>query len=417
MIRLVLPIGMLLLGVALLLLGSGALNTLLALRSEAEGYTAQLIGLIMSAYFLGFLIGTYTALPLINRIGHIRAFAFCAAMAACATLLYSLWVNPWWWLLLRVITGVSLVTLYTVIESWLSEQTPAAQRGKVFAVYMVVHLGALALAQQLILLGDVRGYALFAIAGCLTCAALMPITWTRLAQPAATDTTRLSPRQLYALAPVGVVATVLSGLAMSGFWGLGAVYAGRIGLGAAEVAAFMSIAIIGGAVLQWPIGHYSDRVDRRSVLLFTAVGASAAAVLMVMLSYAGWLVMVAAFIYGGFAFSVYPLAVAHVGDHLKPEEMIAGISGLLLLNGIGAALGPALAGALMTHVGVHALPLYFCAVQGLLAVSVVMFVRRRAVDTVDHTSHFLPMLRTTPTVLEMLPDTEGTTEASATNTN
>ena len=65
----------LLVGVALLLMGSGLLGTLLAVRGGLEGFGDQTLGLIMSGYFVGFFLGTYLAPGLIQRIGHIRAFA------------------------------------------------------------------------------------------------------------------------------------------------------------------------------------------------------------------------------------------------------------------------------------------------------------------------------------------------------
>ncbi|MFT6858101.1 MAG: MFS family permease, partial [Thalassolituus oleivorans] len=137
MLQLIAPIGSLLTGVSLLLLGSGLLNTLLAIRGGAAGYDSSTMGLIMSGYFVGFFVGTFIALPMIRRVGHIRVFALCAAVASVSVMLHQLIINPWVWVGLRVLTGISLVILYTVIESWLNAQTPANQRGKVFAVYMV----------------------------------------------------------------------------------------------------------------------------------------------------------------------------------------------------------------------------------------------------------------------------------------
>lgn len=107
----------LLLGVALLLTGSGLLGTLLAVRGDQAGFGARALGLIMSGYFAGFFVGTFFAPPLIRRIGHIRAFAFYAALAAIAVLLHPIWLNAWGWGVLRLVTGAALVGLYTVIES------------------------------------------------------------------------------------------------------------------------------------------------------------------------------------------------------------------------------------------------------------------------------------------------------------
>ncbi|MBP8885412.1 MAG: MFS transporter, partial [Pseudomonas sp.] len=308
MLSLIAPISSLLSGVALLLLGNGLLNTLLTLRGVAEGYSTTMLGLIMSGYFVGFLLGTWLATPLVRRIGHIRAFACCAALAAIAALLHLLLIDPWVWLLLRVLYGLALVTLYMVIESWLNAKAPNEKRGQVFALYMAVNLGALALAQQLLHLADPVQFTLFAIAAILISAALMPITLTRQAQPSLPETPPSNLRQLWNIAPLAIVAAGLSGLAMGGFWGMAPVYASLAGFDTSGVGLLMTATILGGALLQWPIGIYSDRHDRRQVLLWVVILAVALALIMSLLPAGPWL-LGAIFIWGGLAFAIYPIAV------------------------------------------------------------------------------------------------------------
>ncbi|HAG96327.1 MAG: MFS transporter [Pseudomonadales bacterium] len=411
-----LPIGALLLGVALLLLGGGLLNTLLAIRGGLEGYSDSSMGWIMSGYFVGFFIGTFLALPIIQRIGHIRTFAFCAAIAACSVLLHVLLVNPVGWLLLRVVTGSSLVILYTVIESWLNGYTPSEQRGKVFSIYMVVNLGSLALAQQLLRLDSPSAFTLFALGAILVTLSVLPVTWTRLAQPEVSKVSKVKYGDLYRVAPVAMAGALLSGLAMGAFWGMSAVYGRRIGLDSNSVATFISCAIVGGALLQFPLGRYSDTHDRRKVLAVVCCGAALAALLLALLSMAGQWVMLAIALYGGMAFAVYPVCVAHLSDHLDAESMLSGSSGILLLHGVGAAIGPALAGQLMGVLGPQALPIYFVCMQMLLAVFTAVHLRKKVEDPSEHPSHFMPMVRTTPTALEMLPDEEITSAPETAST-
>lgn len=401
---LIAPISSLLGGVALLLLGHGLLNTLLTLRGVAEGYSTGMIGLLMSGYFAGFLIGTWLAPSLIRRIGHIRTFAFYAALAAVAVLVHVLIVNPWVWLVLRVLYGVSLVTLYMVIESWLNAQVSGEKRGQVFALYMAVNLGALAAAQQLLSLDTPMNFTLFALAAILISSALMPITLTRQAQPSLPDMPATDLLQLARIAPLPLMAAGISGLTLGGFWGLAPVYASQVGFDAAGVGLLMSITILGGAVLQWPIGLFSDKHDRRVVLLWVvAIAAVLALVITPILS--GSLLLGLMFLWGGLAFSIYSIAVAQMVDQLHPDEILSGSSGLLLANGFGAAFGPVAAGGLMHLFGHIALPLFFAVSLGILAIY--SFWRpRRVVDLVTEPhGHFTPMLRTSHTVLELMPDT------------
>ena len=403
MLPLIVPVIALLAGVALLLLGTGLLNTLLAVRGMLEGYQDSSMGLIMSGYFAGFFLGTFLALPLIQRMGHIRAFAFCAALVSCSVLLHALFIHPLAWGLSRVLTGTALVMLYTIIESWLNAQTPAEQRGRVFSVYMIVNLIALALAQQLLRLGDPADFSLFALAAILVSMSLLPVTWTRVRQPEVQDVQRLKLTTLYRTAPVALSAAALSGLAMGAFWGMGAMYAARLGLDDHGVATFVTCAILGGAVMQFPLGRYSDHHDRRRVLAVVAGMAVLAALLMMVTQSGRWL-MPAIVLYGGMAFAVYPLAVAHLVDHLEGPDILAGGSALLLVHGVGAATGPALAGWLMTITGPRALPVYFAVVQGLLLLVAVRNLQEKETESPESPAPFVPMVRTTPTVLEMLPE-------------
>jgi MFS family permease len=404
MLRTLRPIASLLGGTALLLLGTGLLNTLIPLRGGAFGYSTTLLGALTSAYFAGYFIGTFAIPPLVQRIGHIRAFAFCTACVACLVLLHALSPNPLLWLLLRLLAGAALVGLYTIIESWLNAQAPPAQRGGVFAAYMVVNLGALALAQQLLRIGG-QPFVLFAVVALLLCAAMLPVVLTRQRQPGVQPSPRLRLRQLFDAAPSAAAGALLSGLAMGAFWGLLPVYARDHGLDNAQTGTWMSIAIVGGAALQWPLGRLSDRHDRRIALALVCAAACVLAVVLPALGSHRHAVSALLFLYGGMAFAVYPIVVAHLVDHLPPQDLLAASSSVLLVNGIGAALGPLVAGALMAGLGAWSLFGWFALTQGALAVYASyryrVFRREQATER-----HFTPMLRTTPAAFEMLPDME-----------
>jgi len=397
----------LLAGVALLLTGSGLLGTLLAVRGGEAGFGAGTLGLVMSGYFAGFFIGTFFAPSLIGRIGHIRAFAFFAALAAIAVLVHPLWINPLGWGVLRILTGIALVGLYTVIESWLNAEPDPRLRSRAFSLYMVVNLSALALGQVLLMLGDAGATSMFMLTAILVCAAVLPVTATRLRPPEIPSVPRLKLARLYAMAPVATVAAGLSGLAMGAFWGLLPVYAGEIGLDGNGVALFMLTAIAGGALLQWPLGHISDGHDRRTGLVALSLAAAGIAVVasLPMIQVQTHLVFGLFFFYGGLAFALYPFAVAHMLDYLPREDLLSGCSSLLLVHGVGAALGPALAGAAMQRFGAPALPLYFAVVLMLLALfttaRLLSFQRLRT-----HPVGFRLMLRTTPSALELMPETD-----------
>lgn len=397
------PISSLLSGVALLLLGNGLLNTLLTLKGAAEGYSTTLLGLMMSGYFTGYFVGNWVGSPLIRRVGHIRAFAFCAALAAISALLHVLIVQPWVWVALRFIYGVALICLYMTIESWLNARATSDNRGKIFALYMAVNLGALALGQQLLRFDPTLSFGLFAVAGIFIVSALMPVTLTRQLQPTLPETPSSNLRELFGIAPLALVASGLSGLAMSGFWGMAPAYADMIGLDAAGVGMLMTTTILGGALLQLPIGRLSDRLERRWILFWVVVAAVVTALVISTLP-PGRVLLAMFFLFGGLSFAIYPLGVALLIDQLHPDEVLTGSASLLLVNGVGAACGPLLVGMLMQQFGATALPLYFALTLIPLAGYAYYRVRKVCDLVTDNPAQFMPMLRTSPTVMEMMPD-------------
>lgn len=403
-LRLLLPLTALLASVALLLGGNGLLGTLLAVRSQTEGWGEQTTGLVMSGYFIGFFLGTFTAPPLIRRVGHIRAFAFHAALAAAAVLVFPLWANPLAWMALRVVTGMALVGLCTVIESWLNAQSAPEHRSRVFGVYMVVSLLALAAGQLLLDLQPPRSPVLFSVVAILFALAILPVSITRLSPPPVATAPRAHILQICRTAPSAAAGALLAGMALGAFWGMGAVYAGSLGLDRAGIGTFMAVTILGGAALQLPIGRLSDRGDRRSMLAgVSALGAVVAACALQLDPGARGGVLAVFFLFGGLAFALYPLAVAHLLDRLPAEQLLAGCSALLLLNGIGAAIGPAAAGWVMERWGAAALPVFFAVTLALLAL-VAGGRRLLKARHLLHPARFHPMVRTTPVALELLPE-------------
>lgn len=411
MLATLLSIPTLLLGIGILLIGSGFLGTLLGIRAGLEGFSASLTGFVMAAFFAGYIIGTYVCPPLIRRVGHIRAFAAMASVASVLVILHALWVSPWVWLALRIITGICLVGLYMIIESWLNAQASSERRGKVFAAYMTINLLALGVSQFLIMIYGAAGVAPFALAAIFLSLGLVPIALTRVAEPGIDSPAPLGLRHLYRVSPLGMAGTFIAGVGNGAFWALGAVFAHGIGLSDTGIAGFMSAVVLGGALLQSFIGHQSDRHDRRKVLIVVSfLGASAGMLMFFTAGHSQAGLLISALLYGGFAFSVYPLSVAHTNDHLSPAEVLEATRSLLLLNGIGATLGPLLAGPLLDVFGMSSLMAYFAALLGLFGLFGLYRMQVSAPVPGEEQVAFVPMARTSQVALEMDPRTETETE-------
>lgn len=401
-------IAMLLLGLGTLLVGNGLLGTLLAIRARLEGFSNTAIGGLMAAYFLGYVMGTFLVPRLIRQVGHIRAFAVLAAMGSASVLGYGLLVHPIAWAVLRIITGTAVVGVYMVVESWLNEQATHSVRGRIFATYMVVTLLSLAAGQYLILISDAGTLVLFAIASILFTLGLVPTAATRVHAPQPLATSSVSLLHLFWLAPLAAGGAFIAGIVSGAFWSLGAVFAQRVGLLEPGIALFMSATIIGGALLQWPIGRLSDHLGRRLVLTLVSFASAAVALLSLQVMYTSLAALTAcAFLYGGLMFSVYSLSVALMNDRLHtPSDALDATRGLLLIFGVGSIIGPAMGGSLLDWFGPGTLPAYSAACLGLLGLlGLIRLIWAKPIPLATWV-RFTPMVRTTPVVLELLPQTD-----------
>ncbi|WP_245319933.1 MFS transporter [Bradyrhizobium sp. LMTR 3] len=361
------PIVSLLLGLAFLLAGSGLQFTLLPLRGSAEGFDDLALGVISSAYYVGFVSGCLVAPYLIQRAGHIRAFTAMVAVAAAVALAHALAPVVVAWIVFRGVTGLCLAGLYLVVESWLNDRASNETRGLVLSAYVVVNYGAITFGQALVTLYPIAEAGNFMVAAMLSSLAIVPVALTRAAQPAPITTVSFRVGQLYRAAPVALVASFMIGAANGAFWGLAPLSAAGSGLSIDQVALFMSTAVLAGAIVQWPVGRLSDRVDRRLVLLVLLIGAAAAGVASWLISASGMMLLLFGILFGALALPGYSLAAAHAYDKTPASDVVPIAATILLTNGLGSVVGPLIAAAFMSAEGPRALFLFTAMVQALLA--------------------------------------------------
>jgi MFS family permease len=359
----------LLLGMGVLMLGAGLQSTLLGLRATLEGFPTLVTGLVLSCYYVGYVMGTKIAPPLLRKLGHIRVFAALAAIAAAAVLVQGCFVDPWSWGALRLVQGLCFAGLYVVAESWLNDRASRENRGRLFAVYMLVLYVGLGAAQFLLVLADPRTPIPFMLVAVLISLAMVPIVVSAQRVPEHAVPRKVRLRDLYRNSPLGIVSVTISGLISAIIFSMGPVYARLSGLDTSSVATFMAVSILAAVVTQYPVGRLSDRVDRRTVIAGVctlAMLVSGSIVAFPEMPRGVFLVLAASF--SGFALTLYSLSVSHVNDKLEPAQMVAASSALLLLNGGAAAFGPVLAGSLMTAFGPQAYFATLASLSGMLAV-------------------------------------------------
>lgn len=401
----------LLVAVGLLMLGIGLFNTFISLRADLEGFSHTTVGLLMSAYYGGLVLGTQRCGALINRVGHIRAFsAFCAANAAGA-LLFPFVTEAAAWMLLRALSGFNLAGLYMVIESWLNTRATAATRGALLSLYMIVSYIGMGGGNLLLNAGDPAGFELFALVAMLFALALIPVAVTRATHPAPVSASRFGFRRLYAISPLAVLSCISAGLSVGALFGLGPLFAQDIGLSLRETSVFMGLLVVSGLLLQWPVGRWSDRRDRRGVIIAVAVAASLSSFAMLPALASGTTaVFVMTVVYGALSAMLYPLGVAYANDYIDPSDMVQASAGLVLSYGLGAAIGPLLAALAMNLTGPGGLFGFCAVVSALLVVFALYRTRCRAWAPISEKEAFVPLpeASTTPIATELDPRTKGT---------
>ncbi|MFQ5785565.1 MAG: MFS transporter [Alphaproteobacteria bacterium] len=381
----------LLLGIAILNLGSGALMAIIGVRLSVGGESNLVIGAIASAYFFGLLAGALFGARVIDRVGHIRAFAVYAAADAISILLLVTVEGLVAWVALRWIAGYCMAGLSMIAESWLNHRATNVTRGRVLSLYVIVMNGAFAFGPLLLNFGDPAGAGLLVIAGILFVASLLPVALTRTGNPEIGEQARLSLRRLFALSPLGVLGALTIGLVESAIFGLGPVYGAAVGLDASRISLFLAVTLGGVLVMQYPLGAISDRFDREKVILAVAATAGLAAALIAFVEGPGfWLLLALGFVTGGLASPLYPLSVAETNDWLEADELVPASAGIVLAYSLGASAGPMAASVAMEGLGAGGLFAFIAVVLFALAAYALIRVIKGLTKPADEQTAFWP---------------------------
>ncbi len=357
----------LLLGILLLMIGNGLQGSLIGIRGSIENFSTGELSIITSAYFAGFLFGSRMAPEMIRRVGHVRVFAALGSFISAVLILYPTITEPWAWILLRVIFGFSFSGVYVTAESWLNNASSNETRGQALSLYLMAQMVGIISSQALLNVADPAGFVLFVIPSVLVSLSFAPILLSATKTPTFETTKPMSIREIYDFSPLGFVGMFLLGAIFAAQFGMASIYGTAAGLTVAQISGFVSAIFIGGLVFQYPFGWFSDRMDRRVLVLVAAVGGSLSGLL-------GWfsggtfeLLLLSGFLMGGMSNPLYALLIAYVNDYLGTDDMAAASGGLIFVNGLGAILGPVVTGWAMTIVGPSGFWIYLSLISALLA--------------------------------------------------
>ena len=404
------------LGMGFIMLAHGYQGSLLGVRAVQEDFGLMATGFMMSGYYVGYFIGAKTIPGFILRVGHIRVFAAFASIASIVILMHSILIHPFTWFILRVVTGISMVSIYTIAESWLNDRSSNKNRGSVLSIYMIVLYGSMGIGMFFLNFSKPENFQPFILVSLFMSLALIPILLTKRKAPTFKKISSMSLRELYEVSPLGMVGSLFYGTAQSALFSLLAVYAASMNFTIFEISLVTFLLAISGAVAQFPIGKLSDKFDRRLVIVYTTFGAAFFALCAIVASNQMYLpdnlatsktwFYIFLILFSFCSLPMFAIIFAHTNDYIPKEKFVAAGAGLQFAFGLGAISGPFLCSVFMDVIGSNGYFIFLIIFHSIIGIFAIHRMRiRESVENPD--SQFVAMPQTiTPAGIGLNPTTE-----------
>ena len=406
-------------GYFILMVAHGFQGNLLGVRSVIEEFNFIAIGSIMTGYFIGYFAGATKIPELVGKVGHIRVFAAFASLASLSILIHAIFVDPIIWTAGRFVTGFSIVGIFIVMESWLNDRANNRTRGQLLSIYMFITLIGLSSGTLLLNFSSPEKYEPFILISLLLSFALVPILLTKRKPPKFKKIGFISIKSLYKTSPLGSVSMFCTGIIHSALFTLGAVYASSINFTIFEVSLFLFLIAVAGGIFQWPIGYYSDKTDRRIIIIICTFVSAFFCILLISASGASLQNMYLAtsigvnklmffayiILYAGMAVPLFTLNLAYVNDYIPREKFVSAGGGMQIIFGVGAMTGPMICSLLMNKYGTNGFFVHLLTFHLVIGVFGLYRITKRSYKD-NPESTFTPLPRNiTPLGIELDPTT------------
>ena len=404
------------LGMSLIMLAYGFQGSLLGVRAVQEDFSLTSTGFMMTGYFVGYFLGAKYITTIISRVGHIRSFAAFASFASVAILAHSIVINPVTWFLFRVITGLSMASIYTIAESWLNDRSSNKNRGSVLSIYMIILYGSMGFGMFFLNFSAPENFEPFILISLLMSVALIPILMTKRKAPSFKRILPMKLKELYNTSPLGMVSALLYGIIQSALFSLLAVYATSMNFTILEISIATFLLAISGAISQWPIGKLSDIFDRRRVIVYSTFAAGIFAICTIFASGQMYLpdglstsktwFYLFLILFSFVSLPMFAIILAHTNDYIPKEKFVVAGAGLQFVFGMGAMTGPLLCSIFMNIVGLNGFWIFLAIFHCLIGAFGIHRMRVRS-TTENPDSQFTPMPESiTPLGMELNPQTQ-----------
>ncbi len=393
-----------LLSIFIIINGLGALSTHIPLVIDQLYTSGFEVGVITGVYYLGMTVGAFRNADLITRVGHIRTYTALAAIIVTVILGMGISQNIFVWGVSRFLTGYCLAGLYIVIESWILAAGTPKTRGTLLSLYMIAIYSASGSGQFLLKITPNDPAFIFTIAAILSSLSIVPLAITKASTVVIDEPSALPVKKLFKISPSGMISCGFSGILFGVISGFIPIYLNNKLDNAMDTPFVMFLVLMGGVILQFPIGWLSDQFDRRKMLILLSVSIIViGAVMMLPITLPKIVFYALMFSFGGVSFSLYPVSMSHTCDPLDAEDIVTATQGLMLVYGTGAVLGPLVAPIFQSVYGYEGIFLYFT----VFSTALLFYLLRRLYvsdpNEAEDQHDFVPMPNTTPIASELDP--------------
>lgn len=327
-------------------IATGGLYPVIALSLSSRGHSELTIGAVTTTWYFGAFLGAASYAIVVNKLGYRRAFMITALVAAVATWALSLSTVTLHWVLLRLLAGYALGGYYVVVDSWISSLGTDRTRGRLLAFYESVRIVAVAAGPILLTLGTLQSS--FLLAGLAFLVGAIPVLLAPTPKIVMEPLSIQNVRQVFYQFPFSMLCIFVSGVIISSFYGLGAIFAEQAGLSREGIAIFVSAGLLAPALTQVPTGALADRFGQsRIVCTWSFLGAFLAAFLATNLTSDVFVIVGLAALIIGLSHPLYPLGLSHAVSGAQHNAILNKTTSALLAYNAGTALGPLFAGQSM----------------------------------------------------------------------
>jgi len=305
------------------------------------------------------------------------------------------------------------------MESWLNDRANNRTRGQILSIYMFITLIGHSLGTLLLNFSSPEKYEPFILISLLLSVALIPILLTKRKAPKFKKLGFINIKSLYKISPLATLSMFCTGIIHSALFSLGAVYAATMNFTIFEISLFLFLITVSGGIFQLPLGYYSDKKDRRIIIIFCTFAASLFSFLCIlslgenpeiMHMAIDWennkiIFFIFASFYAGMSLPLFTLNLAYINDYIPKEKFVAAGGGMQIIFGIGAIFGPLFCALLMTKYGSNGFFFHLLFFHLIIGIFGMYRITKRSYED-NPESTFTPLPRNiTPLGIELDPTT------------